>query len=194
MTEYQAIIINGVEYVAGTDRSADYDLIFKKPPTDKTILDLGCYMGYYSIRAVTEGARHAVGIDTNVVAIAKGLVVTKEIGITKAELLPWDFWEYSTLNKFDIVLCLSVLHHFSSIDRVHELLDRMDEWSLERMVFTVRVPDNPDFTYSYRVNDKGNTKLDLGVKFFEEKFPKYKVTATEAPSYVKRHIIDIRKV
>lgn len=196
MTEYQGITINGVEYVEGTDRSADYDIVFKEPPTDKTILDLGCYMGYYAIRALAEGgAKCAIGIDTNADALTTGAEIANKVGVVnRLKLLPQDFWEFYKGNRFDIVLCLSVLHHFDSIARVYELLDLMNGWARERMVFTVRIPDNPDQTHNYRVNDNGKTKLDLSLKFFQERFPDYKITATEAPSYIKRHIIDIKKV
>src|SRR5215469_15807753 len=60
---YQKVIYQGRVLSRGTDRTETYDLLFPTPPTGKTVLDVGCHIGFYCFQACSDGARYCLGID-----------------------------------------------------------------------------------------------------------------------------------
>lgn len=93
----------------------------------QTVLDLGCNTGFFSHYFARQGAV-PTGIDSNSHNSVKGTTadaaisvidsakaMAKEYGV-KATFVEADILEYlKTSPKFDIVLCLSLIHHFFNV-------------------------------------------------------------------------------
>lgn len=81
----------------------------------KTVLDIGCWDGYWSFYAERRGASHVLATDdaSQNWAGSKGLVLAKELLKSNVETnLGVSVYELEKLSKrFDIVLCLGVYYH-----------------------------------------------------------------------------------
>jgi SAM-dependent methyltransferase len=107
---YQQITLPSGRVIPGTDRSPVADLIYPSDLTGKSVLDVGCYYGYFLHDAIRRGATRAVGVeaDPERFHIASTLAAQWEGKIDIHEGLLEDV----ELNgKFDVVLFLNVLHH-----------------------------------------------------------------------------------
>ena len=107
---YQRITLPGGRVIPGTDRSPVANRIFPSSLAGKSVLDVGCYYGYFLHEAIRRGATRAVGIEADPERF--------RIASTLATL--WDgkidvhqgLLETVELNeKFDLVVFLNVLHH-----------------------------------------------------------------------------------
>ena len=79
--------------------------------TGKTVLDVGCNGGFYSIEMKRRGAARVVGIDTDERYLAQARFAAKVSGV-EVELRPLDVYEIAELGEtFDVVLFLGVLYH-----------------------------------------------------------------------------------
>ncbi|MHC1582205.1 MAG: methyltransferase domain-containing protein [Candidatus Syntropharchaeia archaeon] len=77
---------------------------------DKTVLDVGCYMGYFCFKIKEKGAKKVVGIDINYLDDARKIrsikrenVIFREVDIERDEI-----------EDYDIILLLNTLHHLRS--------------------------------------------------------------------------------
>lgn len=81
----------------------------------KTVLDIGCWDGYWSFYAERRGAKHVLATDdaSQNWAGSKGLMLARELLKSKVEpKLDVSIYELEKLSKhFDIVLCLGVYYH-----------------------------------------------------------------------------------
>lgn len=77
----------------------------------KTVLDIGCNGGFYSIEMKRRGADRVVGIDSDEAYLAQARFAA-EVTSTKLELRRMSVYEVPALReKFDVVLFLGVLYH-----------------------------------------------------------------------------------
>ena len=164
---YQRINIGGY-YSEGIDRTKDYRQIFNEKPEGFSILDIGCNNGFYSIKAVNEGAIYALGIDSHEPFL--------DIGREAVSFLNYNI-KFKKMNvledkipdmTFDIVLCLNLVHHFKNIKQVHYLFDELYKRCKRKMIFEVL---NSEKDWEIVTNKLGNNKIHLGVSFFEKKYP-----------------------
>lgn len=107
---YQQIVLPTGRVIPGADRSPVADLVYPADLTGKSVLDVGCFYGFFLHDAIRRGAKRAVGIESDPERF--------RIASTLARL--WDgkidvhegLLEEVTLNeKFDLVLLLNVIHH-----------------------------------------------------------------------------------
>lgn len=79
--------------------------------TGKTVLDIGCNAGFYSIQMKARGAARVLGIDIDPDYLRQARFVARTIGmdIEFAEISVYDL--ASLGERFDIVLFLGVLYH-----------------------------------------------------------------------------------
>jgi 2-polyprenyl-3-methyl-5-hydroxy-6-metoxy-1,4-benzoquinol methylase len=107
---YQQITLPGGRIIPGTDRSPVADRIFRDSLAGKSVLDVGCYYGYFLHEAIRRGATRAVGIeaDPERFRIASTLARQWEGKIDIHEGLLEDV---ELDEKFDVVVFLNVLHH-----------------------------------------------------------------------------------
>jgi 2-polyprenyl-3-methyl-5-hydroxy-6-metoxy-1,4-benzoquinol methylase len=82
---------------------------------DKTVLDVGCFHGYFSFNVARRGAK-VLGLDIWPQVIETTSILNKEYG----NLVSLRVWAAGDLvaEHFDVALFLNVLHHFKDPDKV----------------------------------------------------------------------------
>ncbi len=79
--------------------------------TGKTVLDIGCNAGFYSLEMKRRGASHVVGIDSDPVYLAQARFAA-EVNGADIEFRELDVYHVERLGrKFDLVLFMGVLYH-----------------------------------------------------------------------------------
>ena len=77
----------------------------------KTVLDIGCNAGFYSIEMKCRGALRVVGIDSDPTYLAQARFAA-EVAEADIEFRQLDVYQVGQLNqKFDLVLFMGVLYH-----------------------------------------------------------------------------------
>lgn len=77
----------------------------------KTVLDIGCNAGFYSIEMKRRGAERVIGIDSDERYLAQARYASMILG-TQIEFRNMSVYDIAALNeKFDVVLFLGVLYH-----------------------------------------------------------------------------------
>jgi len=82
---------------------------------DKSVLDLGCFHGYFSFKAEEAGARSVVGIDASeeTIEVVKQLAVLRK---SRAHFRLGNINDFEAHCVYDVVLVLNVLHHIKNVD------------------------------------------------------------------------------
>ena len=79
--------------------------------TGKTVLDIGCNAGFYSLEMKRRGAARVVGIDTDPAYLAQARFAA-EVNAANIEFRELDVYQVARLGrKFDLVLFMGVLYH-----------------------------------------------------------------------------------
>lgn len=184
---YQQIDIGGF-FHPGKDRTKDYYQIFPEKPLDLRILDIGCHNGFYILKAISEGAQYAVGVDK----IAKFL----EVGNKAKNFLNYNisFIKSNILEDglpdilFDVVLCLNILHYFD-ISMISYLLNEIDKRCSQMMVFEILHCDDMEWKKVKRRTEV----IALSVDFFKKKFPNYEIEVMDSLVTENRKILKVKK-
>jgi tRNA (mo5U34)-methyltransferase len=134
--------------------------------TGKSVLDIGCNGGFYSIEMKRRGASRVLGIDFDEDYLAQARFAAEVTGhdIEFAKLSVYDVGALG--EKFDLVVFMGVLYHLRhpllALDLIHEhvagnllLFQSMQRGSPEMM----HVPDNPPFTETAIFDEPGYPKL-----------------------------------
>ncbi len=92
--------------------------------TGKTVLDVGCNAGFYSIEMKRRGASRVLGIDHDERYLAQARLACKVSGVD-IEFLEMSVYDVANLHeKFDLVLFLGVLYHLRhplfALDLLHD--------------------------------------------------------------------------
>jgi tRNA (mo5U34)-methyltransferase len=100
-------------------------------PTDlsgRTVLDIGCNAGFYSVEMKKRGAARVLGLDVDPIYLeqARFVAATLEVEI---ELRQMNVYEVASLReRFDVVLFMGVLYHLRhpllALDLIHEHVAR----------------------------------------------------------------------
>ncbi len=99
--------------------------VIEKTITGKTVLDMGCGSGRYSLGLSSLGAKKVTGVDISEKAYSQSVLIAKE------ENLDVDFMEANFLElpfedeSFDFVFSNGTLHHSSSIEKSLGQLNRV---------------------------------------------------------------------
>jgi tRNA (mo5U34)-methyltransferase len=96
--------------------------------TGRTVLDIGCNGGFYSIEMKRRGAERVVAIDSDENYLAQARFAA-EVSETEIEFRKMSVYDVATLNeRFDLVLFLGVFYHLRhpllALDLVHEHVTR----------------------------------------------------------------------
>jgi tRNA (mo5U34)-methyltransferase len=78
----------------------------------KSVLDIGCNAGFYSIEMKRRGASRVVGIDSDERYLAQARLATETLGYDDIEVAQLDVYDVGALaEKFDVVIFMGVLYH-----------------------------------------------------------------------------------
>src|SRR3954466_4367537 len=79
--------------------------------TGKTVLDIGCNAGFYSIEMKRRGAKRVVGVDSDAAYLAQARFAAEVTG-AEIEFRELDVYSVADLKEqFDIVLFMGVFYH-----------------------------------------------------------------------------------
>ncbi len=130
--------------------------LFPKDFTGKSLLDIGCHLGYYCFEATQRGAVRTVGIDRG--RKVESLSNLAELNNRAAK--QWDVYKncefydtnigksWDTYGKFDIILCFSVYHHIYAQALSH---DKIFKW------FNEHLNDGGYIAWEGPINDRENS-------------------------------------
>ncbi|MHC4397445.1 MAG: class I SAM-dependent methyltransferase [Planctomycetota bacterium] len=192
---YQKIDIGSTK-IDGTDRAIEYYEIFPEgqKPKGKSVLDLGCHIGFYCFHAYMEGASECLGIEKVERWYKQAQAIADEQKWTRVMFANGDIERMHLRRaRFDIVLCLNVLHHLgTNIARPLRLMARIDSWAKERMVFIVKdcITDKDTELQPCR---KGFPRRRFSAEFFRHRWPHYTITSKPSKISPNRTIISVEK-
>jgi tRNA (mo5U34)-methyltransferase len=135
--------------------------------TGKTVLDIGCNAGFYSIEMKRRGAARVLGIDTDERYLAQARLATEVLGFEDdVEFAKLDVYDVGAIGeKFDLVIFMGVLYHLRhpllalDLIREHVAKDMLLFQSMQRgSKFVLELEDDYEFE-------------ETGI-FFESSFPK----------------------
>jgi SAM-dependent methyltransferase len=168
LVPYQKVVFRGRTLAWGVGRSATYHVVFPASPTGRTILDVGCNAGAYCFMAIEEGAQYCLGVDNNSGHTARGRAALRRAGVANLEIVTTDALTYAG-DEFDIVLCLNVLQHLGTVDRIEFLIEKLLQMTRERLIVICPLPDSPSCTYQYAFRGKEPYVL-LSAEYFRAKW------------------------
>jgi tRNA (mo5U34)-methyltransferase len=80
--------------------------------TGKSVLDIGCNAGFYSVEMKRRGAARVVGIDSDERYLAQARLATEALGFDGIEFRNLSVYDVAALGeKFDLVIFMGVLYH-----------------------------------------------------------------------------------
>jgi len=123
----------------GEDRSKTAAVIFSDGVEGKTVLDIGCSLGYFCHEAVRRNAARVVGVDTDENRLRQARLIADCLAMP-IEFRLLDIEEQNPPGRFDVVLMLNVLHHLH--DPV-SVLDKVCAHTGERLVLEVAGTRSP---------------------------------------------------
>jgi tRNA (mo5U34)-methyltransferase len=121
--------------------------------TGKSVLDIGCNAGFYSVEMKRRGATRVVGIDSDERYLAQARLAARALGFDGIEFRNLDVYQVAALGeKFDLVIFMGVLYHLRhpllalDLIREHVAGDLMLFQTLQQGSDTVAdVPENHPF-------------------------------------------------
>jgi 2-polyprenyl-3-methyl-5-hydroxy-6-metoxy-1,4-benzoquinol methylase len=108
--EYHRVDLPYALNTPGPDRRSTADIIFTPRLDGKTVLDVGCALGYFCFEAERRGASRVVGIELKDSRYRQALLL-KDIKDSRVEFLQRDAIASPPEDQFDYVCCLNVIHH-----------------------------------------------------------------------------------
>ncbi|WP_161957343.1 class I SAM-dependent methyltransferase [Aestuariivirga litoralis] len=121
--KYQKITLPHGLSTPGADRKEVCEIAFAGGITGKTVLDIGSYLGYFCFEALERGAAAATGLEVDPGKLRQARTLAEIKGLN-AEFVMDDIETKALDRRYDIVLCLNVLHHlFNPIGVLHKLAE-----------------------------------------------------------------------
>jgi tRNA (mo5U34)-methyltransferase len=137
--------------------------------TGKTVLDIGCNAGFYSLEMKRRGAARVVGIDTEEEYLTQGRFASEVRGLP-IEFRQMSVYDIGALGEtFDVVLFMGVLYHLR-----HPLLalDLIGEHVVDLLVFQSML--------------RGSSKVEP----IEENYDFWTTEQFDRPTFPKLHFIE----
>jgi tRNA (mo5U34)-methyltransferase len=139
----------------------------------KSVLDVGCNAGFYSIEMKRRGADHVLGVDTDPDYIAQARFASEMCGVD-IELRVMSVFDLPQLHeRFDLVLFLGVAYHLRypllALDILHDYVVR-DTMAFQSMIRgspeIANVQDDYDFWHTDIFDDPGFPRLHFVEKSY----------------------------
>lgn len=134
--------------------------------TGKSVLDIGCNAGFYSIEMKRRGAKRVLGIDSDERYLAQARLAAETLDYGDIEFAMLDVYDVAAIGeKFDLVIFMGVLYHLRhpllalDLIREHVAMDMLLFQSMQRGSKHV-FPVEQDYKF---------TETDV---FFETGYPK----------------------
>lgn len=152
--------------------------IFKKILSEncKSVLDVGCSDGYYSIQVATENTQTSVlGIDLDSLRIERSNFVKSLLEVKNCNFSTLDLYELISKNiKYDIVMGLGLLHRVPDLDKC---IDDLCSLSNRYVIFEFKTYRSEEPAYIDQTGaTKSNTLNGLykipSIKYVEERLQK----------------------
>jgi tRNA (mo5U34)-methyltransferase len=132
----------------------------------KSVLDIGCNAGFYSIEMKRRGAKRVLGIDSDDRYLDQARLASEVLGFEDIEFARLDVYDVGALGEtFDLVIFMGVLYHLRhpllalDLIREHVASDMLLFQSMQRgSKFVLELDEDYDFK-----------ETDI---FFESSFPK----------------------
>ena len=99
----------------------------------RTVLDIGCNAGFWSIQAARAGARSVLGVDVSAKNVEQAELVRRIVGEDRVEyrVLKADEVSRKDLGEFDLTLFLGVLYHLNKpVEALERLSDVTRRWAV----------------------------------------------------------------
>ena len=130
--------------------------------TGKTVLDIGCNGGFYSMEMKRRGAERVLGIDMEDLYLTQARFAAKQEGLD-IEYRKLNVWDVGAIGeKFDLVIFMGVLYHLRhpllALDLIHEHVakDMLLFQSMQRGTRAVpAVQDDYDFNDTAHFSEDG---------------------------------------
>lgn len=142
----------------GRDRMPTARQIFPDALRDKSVLDIGSYLGFFCFEALRRGATRVVGFEADVESVRKARLLGDCLGLAP-EFRHGDIERDTIEEHFDYVLCLNVLHHFRDPILV---LDKLARATREKLVLE---------TVSFESRERAKTGLSRLQSFLLSRQP-----------------------
>ena len=108
-------IVTAPEHFLGDYPRFKYERFAHAIPEDltgKSVLDIGCNAGFYSIEMKRRGAERVLGIDSDDRYLAQARLASEVLGFTDMEYRNLSVYDVGALGeKFDLVIFMGVLYH-----------------------------------------------------------------------------------
>jgi len=135
---YQEIDLPYGLSTGGRDRRQTSERVFADSIKGKSVLDIGCFLGYFCHEAVRCQAGRVVGIDVDEDRLRQARLVADCVGMAKdIEFKLLDIETNDLAEHFDVILMLNVLHHLRNPISV---LDKVITHTKERLILEVASP------------------------------------------------------
>ena len=140
----------------------------RRPQSAKAVLDVGCHSGFYCFMAASEGAKDCLGVDIDEKHLSRAKRVLKRYNIPNVHFINEDALECKFPRAFDVVLCLNLLQHLGTLDRVDALLKALLHAATGEAVLIFPTTRTRDQLYANE-NIDGKPYLLLSVKYLVRK-------------------------
>jgi SAM-dependent methyltransferase len=112
---YEPVVIGGRRYLGKRDDDTRWQAIagIARQCGARTMLDVGCAEGFFLRRAAEELGCFCIGVDADRRRVAVGEIARLHDGLERTAVMQarLDPEAIRALPRFDVVLCLSVVHH-----------------------------------------------------------------------------------
>jgi len=131
----------GLSTGQGNDRSITSEKIFADSIKGKSVLDIGCSLGFFCQEAVRQGASRVIGVDADDERLRKAALIADCVGMARnIEFRQLDINTEDLTEQYDIILLLNVLHHIRNPIAV---LDKLIAHTKQRLILEVVSPSSP---------------------------------------------------
>lgn len=114
---YQSVALPHGIRTPGDPREEALEVAFGNGVKDKSVLDIGSFLGLFCLEAMQRGARSAVGLELNRDRLRQAQKLADIKGL-QPQYIRTDIEDFPEIGKHDIVLCLNMLHHLRDPIRV----------------------------------------------------------------------------
>lgn len=124
------IIVNGYSKSEKTWERIKNLVDFK----NKSVLDIGCFHGYFSFKIEESGAKNIIGLEKN----KKAVYTARKIRLRKKSNILFKTGEIENTrlnNHFDIILVLNMLHHVKNISKALDNIFSMGDCIIFEILF-----------------------------------------------------------